>query len=120
MSDASHTFGNDLDLASTGDLLVVDGQTESHQRVLRRLLTNPNAYIWQSTYGAGLPSDIGSTVNANQIAASVSQQMKLEPSVAPSPAPIVNVQTITGGVFISTQYATAAGQPAALSFSITP
>ena len=47
MADISHTFGADLSLSATGDLLCVTGDTLTQQRVLRRLLTNAGDYIWQ-------------------------------------------------------------------------
>ena len=59
MTDAAHYFGSDLQFSANGDLLVADGLDESQQRILRRLLTNLKDYLWQPTYGAGLPSYIG-------------------------------------------------------------
>jgi phage baseplate assembly protein W len=57
--DCYHYFGNDLSVASNGDILLTDGITLSQQRILRRLLTNPGDYIWELTYGAGLPQFVG-------------------------------------------------------------
>ena len=64
-SDLAHWFGQDLNVAASGDLLTVDGTAKGQQRVLRRLLTNPGDYIWEPTYGAGLASKIGQPFDAS-------------------------------------------------------
>jgi phage baseplate assembly protein W len=92
MSDLSLTFGGDLAVAANGDLATVSGSTLGQQRVLRRLLTNAGDYIWQMTYGAGLPSMIGTPVDASAIAGLVRSQIFLESAVAQSPTPVIDVQ----------------------------
>jgi hypothetical protein len=91
LNDVSHFFGGDLGVSSTGDLLLVSGLPRSQQRILRRLNTNPNSYIGQPNYGAGLPQFIGSVASPRKIAAVVTSQMLLEDSVAPTPPPVVSV-----------------------------
>ena len=96
MADVAHVVGQDLQVGLTGDLAVVDGDAETQQRVLHRLLTSAGTYIWQLPYGAGLPALVGSVASQQQIAAIIRAQMALEPSVATSPEPQV---TLTSGGF---------------------
>lgn len=120
MSDIGHYFGGDLQLSSTGDLLVVTGQVESQQRVLRRLMTNQNDYIWEPDYGGNIPSDIGSTFSANQIQRTVQEQLQLEPMVSQNPVPQISVTKQPGqAVYLSINYATQ-DQPVVLNFTVTP
>ena len=121
MADANHTFGADLVLAAGGDLSTVTGIPYSEQRVLRRLMTNPGEYLWDPTYGAGLPGFIGQPINAGQVTAIVQAQLALEDSVAASPAPVVTVTPIADGLFLEISFTEATtGQPTVLSFSVTP
>lgn len=97
MADLSHNIGSDLALGSTGDLATVSGDAETQQRVLRRLITNPRAYIWQLPYGGGLAAFIGQPVNDADIAAVVRAQMALEATVAAMPEPTVTVTPSADG-----------------------
>ena len=89
MADVAHVMGQDLQLDATGDLAMVDGDAETQQRVLHRLLTSMGTYIWQLSYGAGLPALVGSVASQQQIAAIIRAQMAYEASVASSPEPQV-------------------------------
>jgi hypothetical protein len=91
MFDINHTFGGDLAVAVSGDIAAVSGSALGQQRVLRRLLTNAGDYIWQLTYGAGLPSMIGMPVDAAAIAGLVRSQIFLESAVAQTPTPVIDV-----------------------------
>ena len=105
MTDISHQFGSDLSVTSGGDLQTASGADETRQRFLRRLLTNPAAYIWHLDYGAGLPAMIGTPAHLADIAAIVRQQAILEPSIAATPEPTVTVTTDgLGGTFASVTY----------------
>ena len=120
-SDLAHWFGQDLNVAASGDLLTVDGTAKGQQRVLRRLLTNPGDYIWEPTYGAGLASKIGQPFDASACEAIIRAQIFLEPVVARSPAPVISVSQITGGLYVQIQYADSdTGQIVPLSFQVTP
>ena len=120
MSDVGQYFGSDLQLSATGDLLVVTGIVESEQRVLRRLMTNTNDYLAEPTYGGGLPGDIGSTTSATAVSRKVVSQMRLEPSVAASPVPQVQVTQLPGqAMYVSAQYATQ-NQSVILNFTVAP
>ena len=87
MADVAHVMGQDLQLGATGDIGVVDGDAETQQRVLHRLLTSAGTYIWQLSYGASLPALVGSLASSQQIAAIIRAQMAYEASVASSPEP---------------------------------
>ena len=87
MADVAHVMGQDLQLSATGDLALVDTDAETRQRVLHRLLTSAGTYIWQLSYGAGLPALVGSVASQQQITAIIRAQMAYEPSVASSPEP---------------------------------
>lgn len=106
MPDAFHYFGNDLVVSASGDILVTsDSQTETTQRVLRRLFTNPGQYIWNLSYGAGLPARVGTPSSAAAISAIVTQQMTLEAGVAQSPPPTISVtSTPLGYCFTNVSY----------------
>jgi hypothetical protein len=102
MSDLVLSWGADLAVGSTGDLATVGESSLGQQRVLRRLLTNPDDYVWHPDYGAGLAAFIGSTVAVAQIQAIIQSQLGKEPAVAPSPAPVVAVTAgPSGGQFNS-------------------
>lgn len=121
MADASHLWGSDLVVGSTGDIGTVTGAMLGQQRVLRRLLTNPGDYIWQLDYGAGLASFIGQPVSPLQITAVVRSQIFKEAAVARQPEPIIDVQVAPGGgtVYVYIRYADAvSGQTQVLSFSL--
>lgn len=89
MADLAHIIGGDLQLGPSGDLWLVDGDDETQQRVLHRLLTGPGTYIWQLSYGAGLPGLVGAVASTQQIAAIIRAQMSYEASVAVTPEPSV-------------------------------
>lgn len=119
--DLAHWFGQDLNVAASGDLLTVDGTVKGQQRVLRRLLTNPGDYIWEPSYGAGLAAKIGQPFDAATCEALVKAQIFLEPAVARDPAPVISVTQIADGLFVSIQYTDSdTGQIVPLSFSVTP
>jgi hypothetical protein len=121
LADIDQTWGGDIGLSPTGDLGRVTRAARSKQRVLRRLMTNPGDYIWHPTYGAGLPGKLGSTATASEIQALILAQMKLEPSVAQSPAPVITVTVFPGGLAVRGVYtALPDRQPVPLSFEVTP
>lgn len=120
LQDIDHNFGGDLGLSASGSLLSVSGNKRSAERVYRRLLTNPGDYIWQPTYGAGLPQKVGQLVDVAEIRALVRKQMGLEASVSQTPPPQVTAQAIPNGVSVSISYvALPDKQPVALSFSVS-
>ncbi len=120
MADLANYFDQDLQPSSTGDLLAVEGTLQGQQRVLRRLLTNPGSYIWEPTYGAGLPSYVGKTLDAAALEALILSQMLLESSVSQSPPPRVTVQPIDGGVWAQILYVDSdTGKQVNLSFDVS-
>jgi phage baseplate assembly protein W len=119
LPDLSCLFGSDLVVSANGDLLLADGLELSQQNVLRRLLTNQGDYIWHPEYGAGLPAMIGQTIDVPTVQSIVQAQMLLEASVVRSPAPVINVTPISGGMFVEIQYTEAdSKQTATLSFNV--
>jgi len=120
MSDVAHPIGADLQLGPTGDLLLVSGADETKQRILHRLLTARGSYIWQLTYGAGLPEMVGEVASGQQIAAIIMSQLALEQAVAVSPEPVVGVvASALGTVSATITYAdSGAGPGQVLSVSL--
>jgi phage baseplate assembly protein W len=119
--DCFHYFGSDLSLSATGDLLTADGLDESQQRVLRRLLTNQQDYLWQPLYGAGLPAYIGQPLDQPTLAALIKSQMYLEADVSHDPEPQIVLQQIPNGISAQITYTSIeTGQPELLSFNYTP
>jgi hypothetical protein len=121
MPDLAHTFGSDLVVSANGDLLTADSVVLSEQRVLRRLLTNPQDYIWQPNYGAGMPQKIGLPFDVATIEAIVAAQMCLEESVVRSPPPEIDVASFPNGMFVDISYTEAdSSLPAVLNFQVSP
>jgi hypothetical protein len=120
MPDAFHYFSGDLQFGSNGDLQTVASVEESQQRILRRLLTNPADYIWNPTYGAGLPATIGKVTDQVAIESLIRTQMYLEASVVQNPQPQVDFNSFFGGIAASIRYIESdSNQPTTLSFSAT-
>lgn len=92
--DLSQWYGNDIGLSNIGGAELVQGATETDQRLLRRLLTPPGAYIWHPTYGAGLGTWVGRVLGPadfDTMKALIVGQVLAEPSVAQNPAPVVTL-----------------------------
>jgi len=129
LADLSHYFGGDLSSSNIGDLATATGTLRGQQRVLRRLLTNPATattpgdYISEPTYGAGLPSFIGKTLDIAKLRALIIAQMLLEDSVAATPTPVVTITTNNDVTEISVQINyndQPSNKPVVLSFTISP
>jgi len=85
MSEVGLEWRDDFQIAANGDLLLVDSDIETRQRLERRLFTPQFGYVWHPDYGAGLPQRIGSPYNINIIKSIVSSQIYMEAAVAPFP-----------------------------------
>lgn len=122
MPEAFHIFGNDLVLGSNGDLLLVSGPQETQQRLYRRLMTNPGAYIFDLPYGAGLPAKVGEKASGQEIDGLIRGQISHETSVATSPPPTTAVVAKPSGeVDVGVGYVDSSiAQPVALTFTVTP
>ncbi len=99
MSDVQMNWAGDLSSSLTGDLVTVSGPELGTERVLRRLMTNPGAYIWHPEYGAGLGQFVGQPADPTAIEALIRSQMALEAAVAVQPEPVIVVQSDPGGSF---------------------
>lgn len=115
MPDLDHTFGGDLVL-DNGTLAIADVPDMVTQRVLRRLCTNPGAYLWDLEYGGGLPGMVGSPVEAANVSAIIMNQMAMEDGVADTPAPQITVTQDGSGFLYATiiYWATSGGDPITL------
>ena len=108
MSDLHLDWAGDLASSETGDLVTVEQPALGTERVLRRLLTNPGAYVWHPTYGAGLARFVGQPIDVAGVQALIRSQMLLEPAVAADPEPVVTVQAdVAGTLFVQVRYADA-------------
>ncbi len=108
LSDLHSEWGGDVFSSETGDFVVIGVPALGTERVLRRLLTNPGAYIWHPEYGAGLARFVGQPINVAAIQTLIRSQMLLEPAVAADPEPVVLVQSDTSGtLFVQVRYADA-------------
>jgi len=121
--DIYHYFGNDIAVNVNGDLQAVDGLTESQQRILRRLLTNPGDYIWHPNYGAGLPRYVGQALSTSkylEIKGLINSQIALEQSVAKTPAPVISLAANQTSLYCTIQYTEAASKTLqTLSFNVS-
>ena len=120
MPDLALVWGTDLAVGPAGDLALAAEDTESQQRVLRRLLTNAGDYIWQLAYGAGLGKAIGAPVGALQIRALIRGQLFQEASVAATPEPAIDVTAASdGSALVQVRYSDATtGSARLLQFSL--
>jgi hypothetical protein len=121
MADLSLEWNSDFSPDSSGDLLVLDGDSEVRQRLERRLFTAVQGYVWHPDYGAGLPQKVGSTLSVAEIKSIVASQLALEASVAPNPPAVLTVQASPNApdsIGIGIQYFDAA-TGVSVSFSIT-
>ena len=119
MSELNHYFGGDISVNNTGDLLSISGTTRSQQRLLRRLLTNPGAYIFHSDYGAGLPAKVGDTLDIPKLRALIRGQVQLEDSIAKTPEAVISLSAIANGVTVNIKYTdVVTSNVATLSFNV--
>lgn len=120
--DINCNWGQDIVAAPNGDLATVTASDRSQQRVLRRLLTAINGYIWHPQYGAGLPSFVGQPLsldNYDQIKSLILSNMFLEQSVSQNPQPVITLQTIANGIFVQITYTESPTlNPIVLTFNI--
>jgi hypothetical protein len=93
MPDAFLEWNGDFKVSASGGLRMVDGDELTRQRLMRRLCTAVQGYIWHKDYGAGLPQKIGSVYSPSAIEAVVRKQVNFEATVAPSPPPRVKVSS---------------------------
>src|SRR5689334_1317032 len=120
MPDLWHEMGSDLVVSANGDVLTADSVDLSDQRILRRLLTNAKDYIWQPSYGAGLPQKIGDPFDFSTINAIVTGQMYLEATVLRDPPPTIDVSSFQDGMFVALTYTEAdSDEEVVLGFPVT-
>lgn len=119
MPDLAHFWGQDLSVSANGDILIVDGDNLTTQRIIRRLMTAQGGYIWNLTYGGGVPGRVGDLLDIPLITSVIRSQIALEASVARTPPPIITVTEILNGVSVTIKfYSAATGQQSTLSFDI--
>lgn len=129
--DADHNYGNDLKIVpvngatptnAQSDLQNITGIVKSQQRVLRRLMTNPGDYIWEPTYGAGLPKFVGKGLSdtvLEEIKTAITSQLFEEATIAKNPPPKIAVQTIQGGLYVQIEcFENLSQQPIVLTFEV--
>lgn len=121
MADAYLDWNGDFVVSASGGLLLADGIDLSNQRIIRRLCTAVQGYVWHLDYGAGLLQRIGRPARVTSIAAIVRAQIALEASVAATPPPVIGVEEDSenlGAFIITITYTEAAtGEPVTLSFT---
>ena len=123
LSDINHFWGQDLQLSPTGDLGLVSGTQRGQQRLLRRFLTNPGGYVFQSPYGGGVLAAIGNPENQGTLVSVLRSQALMEDSVAQRPPPTVSVNpaqtdTAVGAIAVSVAYTdTPSNAPTVLAFT---
>jgi phage baseplate assembly protein W len=121
MADAWCEWNTDFQVSASGGLLLADGDDLARQRIVRRLCTAVQGYVWHPEYGAGLPQRIGRPGVVSTIKAIVVAQMTLEAAVAHNPPPVVAVTQDAnnrGAFVIAINYVSAAnGEPITLSFT---
>lgn len=130
MSEIDHYWGYDLSANSLGNLMTADGTLRNQQRIVRRLMTNPQVvnadgsitpadYPLHPNYGAGVSQYVGALFDAAKIRARIRGNMLLEDCVAKLPEPLVDVQQIPEGISCNITYNDAqTGTSQTLSFNV--
>lgn len=95
-------WSGDLSVGPSGDINTSPIQANVHQRLVRRLLTNPGDYIWHTDYGAGLGGYVGQPYSPGNIESAILNQLQLEPLVAATPTPTVQIGQSAAGPFETT------------------
>ena len=104
--DINHYSGADVVLSPTGDLSVVDSITQSQQRILRRLITPADGYIWHDGYGVGVPSYVGATsAELDGLKALIIAGLAQEPSVSQTPTPDITLKSEFDRLYCTIRYA---------------
>lgn len=105
--DIEHVYGSDFSLSDSNDLAVVENLDESNERIIRRLLTAAGDYFWEQTYGCGVSAYVGKAVTTSvykELTGVIQSQIFQEPTVAKSPAPIINFTSLTEGLQCNIKY----------------
>lgn len=105
--DVYHVFGEDLKIDQNGGLLLVDGIDETNQRIIKRLCTPIRGYLWDLSYGAGLPEEVGAALSqkeSNKIRALVIGNVMKESTVSKSPPPKIDFDIIPNGLSCTITY----------------
>ncbi len=120
MNDATLVWGGDLVIGPTGDIALASGGTLGQQRVLRRLLTNENDYVWNPDYGAGLGQFVGAVTNEREIVGIIKSQIFEETAVSRQPDPAVAAEAFpNGSVYLEINYVNALnGSTQSLTFTV--
>jgi hypothetical protein len=123
LSDLYQIWSTDLEASNSGDLQAVTGTERGKQRILRRLMTNPGDYIFDPSYGLGLPQYVGQPQSKDmldKINGIASSQILQEAVVAPSPPPVVSITQLPDfSLWVWIQYVDApTGTPIVLSFNV--
>lgn len=120
--DMYHQYGSDLIVGANGDLLPATGDTETQQRLLRRLFTPTTSYLWDLTFGAGIPGRVGDTLSPSefgQVLAQIKAAVALEPGIAQVPPPVISLELVDNGLAGSIQYVDAQTKlPAVITFPV--
>jgi hypothetical protein len=119
MPDLYLDWQDDFQASATGDLLLCEGDTQARQRIIRRLLTAVQGYVFHLDYGAGLPQRIGLPGKSKTIAGIVKSQMLKEATVDKKSPPTVTVteSTSTVGLYvIDITYTATSGKQVSLTF----
>jgi hypothetical protein len=121
VNDASLVWGGDIIVGATGDIAMASGSGLGQQRVLRRLLTNTDQYVWHPTYGAGLGQFVGTTLDERKIIGMIKSQIFAESAVASQPDPTVTAQiSSNGSVYVGISYVDAlSGGTQSLTFTVS-
>lgn len=102
MTDAVHLLGSDFSIGSNGDIALCDGADERRQDILRRLCTNPDAYVWHHDYGAGIGAQIGQPRRDGDLEAIIRAQLSEEAAVDQTQPVRVSITDLGNGIFSCT------------------
>jgi hypothetical protein len=121
VNDADTSWNGDIAAGPTGDIAMTSGAILGQQRVLRRLMTNQNDYVWHPTYGAGLGQFIGMPVDARSLVGVIKSEIFAEAAVARQPEPAISANALpNGSIYLSISYVDAVnGDAQSLTFTVS-
>lgn len=119
--DLALDWDKDLQVSAQGDLLQVTNLDLLKQRIIRRILTNKGALIFEPLYGAGLPQFVCAVLSPdvkNEMKQRVIQEVYKEEAVVRDPGPEINFRQVLDGIIVYIRVWTIDSRQIALQFEV--
>lgn len=119
--DLALDWAGDLQVSAQGDLLQSTSLKLLQERIIRRILTNKKALMWEPDFGAGIPTFVCAELNAdikNQIKQRIIQEVYKEEAVARDPEPEITFTQALDGFIAYIRVWTVESQQISLQFEV--